>query len=79
MSAFDWLVDLISGAFHSASESPQTAIPDAAALAATLGKPLIEGWMPPTRENYDFIVKVAQISFPVVRPPPPPPPLPPIV
>lgn len=27
---------------------------------------LIEGWMPPTRENYNLIFRVWQISYPVV-------------
>lgn len=27
---------------------------------------IIEGWLPPTRENYDLILKVWQISYPIV-------------
>lgn len=37
---------------------------------ATLG-PSLEGWMPPTRENWEFILKVWQWSFPIVRLPSP--------
>ncbi|EGU74049.1 hypothetical protein FOXB_15439 [Fusarium oxysporum f. sp. conglutinans Fo5176] len=27
---------------------------------------IIEGWLPPTRENYDLILKVWQISYPII-------------
>ncbi|KAK7414198.1 hypothetical protein QQX98_006892 [Neonectria punicea] len=28
--------------------------------------PIVEGWMPPTRENYELILKIWQISYPII-------------
>lgn len=30
---------------------------------------IIEGWMPPTRENYELILTIWQISYPIVSTP----------
>jgi hypothetical protein len=28
---------------------------------------LVEGWMPPTRERWELLLKIWQIAFPIVR------------
>ena len=33
--------------------------------------PIIEGWMPPTRENWELIVNIYQFSYPIVSSAPP--------
>lgn len=35
--------------------------------AANMPSPLIEGWMPPTRQNWQTVLTIWQIAFPVVR------------
>jgi 3-oxo-5-alpha-steroid 4-dehydrogenase 1 len=27
---------------------------------------IVEGWLPPTQEHYDLILKIWQISYPIV-------------